>query len=157
MPRRSARTARRAHRTVTDQIRHSPTRAGAGTSRIVARHRGQLLRYGGGEQAWKEVTGEADSSMERRESVQVLRCNLQTPRTNGVALPRSVGARDRNERLLSFQPKVSLVSRACVGRRGAAPCMHPTCVIIPPMAFIPVAENTAVIKQRTWILLETGR
>jgi EAL domain-containing protein (putative c-di-GMP-specific phosphodiesterase class I)/CheY-like chemotaxis protein len=61
---------------------------------------------------------------------------------------------ERRELLVHFQPKVSLASRECVGVEALVRLQHPTRGLVPPAAFIPVAENTPVMHDLTWVVLE---
>lgn len=71
-----------------------------------------------------------------------------------VSLPEVVTALARNELFPHFQPKVSLATRECVGVEALIRWQHPTRGLVPPMAFIPVAEKTALIHDITWMMLE---
>jgi EAL domain-containing protein (putative c-di-GMP-specific phosphodiesterase class I)/FixJ family two-component response regulator len=66
-----------------------------------------------------------------------------------------VGRGLRNDEMLPyFQPKVSLSTRECTGVEALVRWQHPTRGMVPPLSFIPVAENTPVIHELTWMMLE---
>jgi EAL domain-containing protein (putative c-di-GMP-specific phosphodiesterase class I) len=188
-----------------------------------------LLRDCGVEQIWSAASGEAALELARRESVQVLLCDLQTPGMDGIALlhhiaeeklangiiiasaldvalictveemARSYGlqvlgaiekpitrrqlsdmleryevannkpaqpqielaplhevadAVERSEIVPYFQPKVSLSTGKCLGVEALARWNHKTRGLVPPAAFISVAENTPVMHGLTWLMLE---
>jgi EAL domain-containing protein (putative c-di-GMP-specific phosphodiesterase class I) len=53
-----------------------------------------------------------------------------------------------------FQPKVAIATRQLVGVEALIHWEHPTRGLIPPAAFIPVAEDTTLMPKLTWIMLE---
>ena len=53
-----------------------------------------------------------------------------------------------------FQPKVAIASRQLVGVEALIRWRHPQRGLIPPAAFIPVAENTPCMKDLTAIMVE---
>ncbi|HTU61849.1 MAG TPA: EAL domain-containing response regulator [Polyangiales bacterium] len=58
----------------------------------------------------------------------------------------------RDEMLPYFQPKVSLSTRRCTGVEALVRWKHPQRGLIPPLAFIPVAEGTPAIHDLTWMM-----
>jgi len=55
-------------------------------------------------------------------------------------------ADERNELALHYQPKVDLTTSAAVGFEALAYWQHPTRGLLPPGAFVPVAERTGSIR-----------
>jgi EAL domain-containing protein (putative c-di-GMP-specific phosphodiesterase class I) len=53
-----------------------------------------------------------------------------------------------------FQPKVSVATRELVGLEALIRWRHPTRGLIPPIAFIPVAEDTPLIHDLTWMMVD---
>jgi EAL domain-containing protein (putative c-di-GMP-specific phosphodiesterase class I)/CheY-like chemotaxis protein len=53
-----------------------------------------------------------------------------------------------------FQPKVSVSTRELVGLEALIRWRHPTRGLIPPIAFIPVAEDTPLIHDLTWMMVD---
>jgi diguanylate cyclase (GGDEF)-like protein len=60
---------------------------------------------------------------------------------------------DNDELMLHYQPKVSLKSSRCVGVEALSRWQHPQRGLIPPDQFIPLAEQTGMIKSLSyWVL-----
>ena len=58
---------------------------------------------------------------------------------------------------LYLQPKVDLRGRKIVGAEALVRWQHPTRGLVPPMQFIPFAEQTGFVRQLTaWVLAETA-
>jgi EAL domain-containing protein (putative c-di-GMP-specific phosphodiesterase class I) len=55
-------------------------------------------------------------------------------------------AADRDEFLLHYQPKIDLVTGVVIGFEALVYWQHPTRGLLPPMAFVPVAERTGAIR-----------
>ena len=65
---------------------------------------------------------------------------------------------EKNEMRLYLQPKVLLASGALVGAEALVRWQHPTRGLVPPMQFIPFAEQTGFVRQLTlWIFEEATR
>ena len=65
---------------------------------------------------------------------------------------------ESDELLLLYQPKLSLETRQCVGVEALVRWHHPQRGVIPPDQFIPVAEQTGLIKAVSqWVLNEAMR
>ncbi len=59
---------------------------------------------------------------------------------------------------LFLQPKVDLATRRVTGAEALVRWQHPTRGMVPPMQFIPFAEDTGFVRQLTlWIFEETAR
>lgn len=61
----------------------------------------------------------------------------------------------RNEFLVYYQPKLDLVSRKITGAEALIRWQHPEQGLVPPIGFIPFAEQTGFIREITPWLLET--
>jgi EAL domain-containing protein (putative c-di-GMP-specific phosphodiesterase class I) len=67
-------------------------------------------------------------------------------------------ALEHNELRLFLQPKIALGSRALVGAEALVRWQHPTRGMLPPVQFIPFAEQTGFVRQLTlWMLEATAR
>ena len=65
---------------------------------------------------------------------------------------------DRNELRLFLQPKLALDDRAVVGAECLVRWQHPTRGLVPPVQFIPFAEQTGFIRHLTmWVFEEAAR
>ncbi len=53
-----------------------------------------------------------------------------------------------------FQPKVSVATRELVGMEALIRWRHPKLGLVPPLAFIPVAEDTPLIHDLTWLMVD---
>jgi EAL domain-containing protein (putative c-di-GMP-specific phosphodiesterase class I)/CheY-like chemotaxis protein len=53
-----------------------------------------------------------------------------------------------------LQPKVSIVDSAVVGAEALVRWRHPERGLVPPAAFVPVAEAAGMIDELTWIMLD---
>ena len=65
---------------------------------------------------------------------------------------------DNNELRLFMQPKIALASGELVGAEALVRWQHPQRGLVPPMEFIPFAEQTGFVRQLTlWVFEETAR
>jgi EAL domain-containing protein (putative c-di-GMP-specific phosphodiesterase class I) len=63
-----------------------------------------------------------------------------------------------NELRLFLQPKIDLATRQIIGAEALVRWQHPTRGMVPPIDFIPFAEDTGFVRQLTlWIFEETAR
>lgn len=75
-----------------------------------------------------------------------------------VTAPRLLEALNAGELYLEFQPKIDLKTRQPVGVEALVRWRHPVAGVVPPSAFIPLAEATGLIHQLTeWVLRESLR
>jgi len=65
---------------------------------------------------------------------------------------------DQNELRLFLQPKIDLRTHQVVAAEALVRWQHPTRGMVPPMQFIPFAEQTGFVRQLTlWMLEEVAR
>jgi EAL domain-containing protein (putative c-di-GMP-specific phosphodiesterase class I) len=65
---------------------------------------------------------------------------------------------DQNELRLFLQPKIDLASHQVIAAEALVRWQHPTRGMVPPMEFIPFAEQTGFIRHLTlWMLEEAAR
>ncbi|MDP2005827.1 MAG: EAL domain-containing protein [Rubrivivax sp.] len=70
-------------------------------------------------------------------------------------LRQAIGA---NELRLFLQPKIDVARHAVIGAEALVRWQHPTRGMVPPMDFIPFAEDTGFVRKLTlWIFEETAR
>jgi EAL domain-containing protein (putative c-di-GMP-specific phosphodiesterase class I) len=65
------------------------------------------------------------------------------------------GLNDR-QFVLYYQPKVDLRDGKLVGAEALARWNHPERGLVPPMSFIPAAEQSGLINELTWTLFDSG-
>jgi diguanylate cyclase (GGDEF)-like protein len=63
---------------------------------------------------------------------------------------------EQDELMLSYQPKVSLKTSRCVGVEALTRWRHPQHGMIPPDQFIPLAEQTGMMKSLSYWVLNTA-
>ena len=77
--------------------------------------------------------------------------------TYGVGLTADlVGAVSRGEIVAYFQPQVDVATRRVVGVEALSRWKHPRLGLVPPMAFIPIAEEKGFIHEIGNAMLEEG-
>ncbi len=77
---------------------------------------------------------------------------------NEINAPRLAEAIDAGELYLEYQPKVDLATMTPSGFEALVRWRHPELGVVPPMKFIPVAEDTDLIRRLTqWVLAEAMR
>ncbi|HSY30296.1 MAG TPA: bifunctional diguanylate cyclase/phosphodiesterase, partial [Burkholderiaceae bacterium] len=101
----------------------------------------------------------ADAAMYRakelgRNNFQFFTSELTARINERVALERSLrGALERNEFMLHYQPKVDLRSGKVIGLEALIRWNHPELGVVPPMSFIPLAEEIGLMHQiGTWVM-----
>ena len=80
-------------------------------------------------------------------------------RENPAGLALTVDLRNAIEQrvlTLHYQPKVDLVSGAICGSEALIRWPHPGKGMIPPVQFVPLAEQTGLIRSMTYLVLETA-
>lgn len=68
-------------------------------------------------------------------------------------LRRAIG---QHELILHYQPKLDFMTGRIVGSEALVRWMHPKRGLIPPLQFIPLAEETGLIRQMTYGILESA-
>ncbi len=128
------------------------------------------LSAGLGLACWPDHAADADSLLSRAEVAmyaakrRTAGAQLYDPSLdNGSAQTLSLlselrHAVDKHELRLFLQPKVQLATGALVGAEALVRWQHPERGLIPPLQFIPFAEQTGFVRQLTlWVFEETAR
>ena len=122
------------------------------------------LSAGLGIAAWPEHASDADSLLSRAEvamyaakrrtaGAQVYDPAVDTASAANLSLLSELRrAVEGNELRLYLQPKIDITTGAVCGAEGLVRWQHPTRGLVPPMDFIPFAEQTGFIRQLTlWV------
>ena len=80
----------------------------------------------------------------------------QRARARHSQLERIGAAIDDNELVLYYQPKVDMRRSRVIGAEGLVRWQHPQRGLLPPGAFIPLLDGTAVQQRLDWWVLEQG-
>ena len=128
------------------------------------------LSAGVGLACWPEHAADVDSLLSHAEVAMYVAkrhtagAQLYDPSLdNGSALTLSLlselrHAVENHELRLFFQPKVLLATGALVGAEALVRWQHPKRGLVPPMQFVPFAEQTGFVRQLTlWVFEETAR
>jgi diguanylate cyclase (GGDEF)-like protein len=112
----------------------------------------------------EEVLRDADTALYRAKSLGKSRCEifdtaiLVSSRVKLQLEIEILGALDRNEFEVFYQPIVSLSSNRIAGFEALARWKHPSRGMVSPIEFIPIAEKTGVIASLDrWVLHEACR
>lgn len=90
------------------------------------------------------------------DNVSVYRPETDQDKKNTLALAGKLHrALENNQLTLYYQPKISMASGRVIGFEALARWFHPEDGMIPPDVFIPIAENTGMIRRLTQWVLET--
>ncbi len=152
--------------------------AQAVTARIAAAFEAPLtlddqrvdLSAGLGIACWPEHAADADTLLSRAEvamyaakrrtaGAQLYDASLDNGSAQTLSLLSELRrAVDNDELRLFLQPKIALASGQLVGAEALVRWQHPERGLVPPMQFIPFAEQTGFVRQLTlWVFEETAR
>jgi len=128
------------------------------------------LSAGLGIACWPEHAADADTLLSRAEvamyvakrhtaGAQLYEASLDNGSAQTLSLLSELRhAVDNHELRLHLQPKVALATGALVGAEALVRWQHPTRGLVPPMQFIPFAEQTGFVRQLTlWVFEEAAR
>ena len=108
-----------------------------------------------------EVLRDAETALHRAKRLGKARCEFfDTGRLESIRAELQleadfVGALDRREFQVFYQPVVSIVSNAIVGFEALTRWQHPVLGLVSPLDFIPVAEKTGfILPLGMWVLRE---
>ncbi|MFC5382713.1 putative bifunctional diguanylate cyclase/phosphodiesterase [Aquipuribacter nitratireducens] len=136
-----------------------------GRSRQVSCSVGVALHAGGGsDSAASDLMRDADAAMYEAKRAGKDRCRLFDPTLHAHALARLelqsdlASALERGETAVELQPVVNLRTGRLHGFEALLRWHHPTKGTIPPLTFVPLAEETGLIRALgAWVLLEACR
>ncbi len=128
------------------------------------------LSAGLGIACWPEHAADADTLLSRAEvamyvakrrtaGAQLYDPSLDNASAQTLSLLSELRhAVENHELRLFLQPKIALASGALVGAEALVRWQHPERGLVPPMQFIPFAEQTGFVRQLTlWVFEETAR
>jgi len=128
------------------------------------------LAAGFGIACWPEHAADADALLSRAEiamygakrktqSALVYAPSLDVGSGDSLSLLSELrAALEKNELRLYLQPKIELATSRMRGAEALVRWQHPQRGLVPPMAFIPFAEQTGFVRQLTqWVFDETAR
>ena len=128
------------------------------------------LSAGIGIACWPEHSADADTLLGQAEvamyaakakttGVQIYQPSLDSSSTQSLSLLTELRhAVDHNELRLFLQPKIELNLSAATSVEALVRWQHPTRGLVPPLEFIPFAEQTGFVRQLTlWIFNEAAR
>ena len=160
-------------------LRHADTAFAAQLAQRIAAALEQPIRLddqtidlsaGVGIACWPQHAADVDSLISRAElamnsakrrtaGAQVYDASVDTASAQNLSLLSELRrAIERNELRLFLQPKVQLASGEANAAEALVRWQHPTRGLVPPMEFIPFAEQTGFIRQLTlWMMGEVAR
>ena len=128
------------------------------------------LAAGFGVACWPEHAADADVLISRAEiamygakrktaSALVYAPSLDVGSGDSLSLLSELrAALEKDELRLFLQPKIELATSRVIGAEALVRWQHPQRGLVPPMAFIPFAEQTGFVRQLTqWVFDETAR
>jgi EAL domain-containing protein (putative c-di-GMP-specific phosphodiesterase class I) len=100
-----------------------------------------------------------DAKKQGRDNYQFFRSDMHARAVERQSLEGSLrAALGRHEFLLHYQPKINLKSGEITGVEALLRWMHPERGLVPPLQFVPIAEECGLINSiGQWVLLEACR